>query len=102
MSVLANNLYKPCPFCGGAVEIGQPWISNGNVQHCGTIYCRPCGYSIGFHAPFLEEVWDKRAGVEPALSLLEECRDQFSSGTVLFGAKYDDLMGRINAVLDEK
>jgi hypothetical protein len=46
--------------------------------------------------------WVKHEDAEPILSLLEECRDQFASGTVLFGAKYDDLMGRINAVLDEK
>jgi hypothetical protein len=38
--------------------------------------------------------------VKPILDLLSDCQDVISSGCVLFGDKYLDLMNRINEVLE--
>jgi transcription elongation factor Elf1 len=54
-----NDHVEPCPFCGNAVEVIQPWVHSG-ASHCGSITCKHCGYSIGWHFPFIEEVWNKR------------------------------------------
>lgn len=39
---MMNNLLKPCPFCGGAVEITQKEIEDG-IPTIITLSCRGCG-----------------------------------------------------------
>lgn len=53
----------PCPFYGNEVEVIDPWLHHG-VGYCGSISCKICGFSIGFHHPFIKNVWNKRVVTE--------------------------------------
>ncbi|HHY27206.1 MAG TPA: hypothetical protein GX523_10790 [Desulfitobacterium dehalogenans] len=53
------NKFKPCPFCGGEVEVFG--INNGNPF---MVYCESCGLEFGrekdFHFYQVLEAWNRR------------------------------------------